>query len=382
QVSLQLDSYNDGSFYHICGGTIVDSFYIMTAAHCILRNDIAILRLADPIYDNGHVAIANLPSPGATLPNNFECVITGWGLIDFSGSVPAILQEAPIPVVEHSVCSQPDWWGSLAKETMVCAGGDGIISGCQGDSGGPLNCFTDEAWRVYGVVSYGPAGMCNQLRKPTVFTRVASFMDWIDKLDIKYCALFRSNPQQYRAVVGEYNLDHYEGSEQLHRVEKIVVHPHWNGDLGLGNDIAILRLADPIYDNGHVAIANLPSPGATLPNNFECVITGWGLIDFSGSVPAILQEAPIHVVAHSVCSQPDWWDSFAKETMVCAGGDGIISGCQGDSGGPLNCFTDGAWRVYGVASFAPSGMCNQLQKPTVFTRVASFMDWIYSVMHN
>uniref|UniRef100_A0A3B3ZRG0 Peptidase S1 domain-containing protein n=1 Tax=Periophthalmus magnuspinnatus TaxID=409849 RepID=A0A3B3ZRG0_9GOBI len=145
------------------------------------------------------------------------------------------------------------------------------------------------------------------------------------------------------------------------------------------NDIAILRLADPIYDNGHVAIANLPSPGATLPNNFECVITGWGLIDFSGSVPAILQEAPIPVVEHSVCSQPDWWDSFAKETMVCAGGDGIISGCQGDSGGPLNCFTDGAWRVYGVASFAPSGMCNQLQKPTVFTRVASFMDWIYSV---
>ncbi|XP_033841863.2 chymotrypsin-like elastase family member 1 [Periophthalmus magnuspinnatus] len=228
QVSLQLDSYNDGSFYHICGGTIVDSFYIMTAAHCILSSD----------------------------------------------------------------------------------------------------------------------------------------------------------PQQYRAVVGEYNLDHYEGSEQLHRVEKIVVHPHWNGDLGLGNDIAILRLADPIYDNGHVAIANLPSPGATLPNNFECVITGWGLIDFSGSVPAILQEAPIPVVEHSVCSQPDWWGSLAKETMVCAGGDGIISGCQGDSGGPLNCFTDEAWRVYGVVSYGPAGMCNQLRKPTVFTRVASFMDWMYSVMYN
>lgn len=49
----------------------------------------------------------------------------------------------------------------------------------QGDSGGPLNCFTDGAWRVHGVVSYGPAGMCNQVRKPTVFTRVSSFMDWM-----------------------------------------------------------------------------------------------------------------------------------------------------------------------------------------------------------
>lgn len=47
------------------------------------------------------------------------------------GGSPAILQVAPINVVEHSVCSQPEWWGSIALETMVCAGGDGIIAGCQ-----------------------------------------------------------------------------------------------------------------------------------------------------------------------------------------------------------------------------------------------------------
>lgn len=52
---------------------------------------------------------------------------------------------------------------------------------------------------------------------------------------------------------------------------------------------------------------------------------------------------------------------------------------QGDSGGPLNCFVDGAWRVHGIASYAPSGSCNQVRKPTVFTRVSSFIDWIYSV---
>lgn len=47
------------------------------------------------------------------------------------GSIPSILQEAPIDVVEHKVCSQSNWWGSNALKTMVCAGGDGIISGCQ-----------------------------------------------------------------------------------------------------------------------------------------------------------------------------------------------------------------------------------------------------------
>lgn len=39
---------------------------------------------------------------------------------------------------------------------------------------------------------------------------------------------------QYRVVVGEYNLDKYEGSEQFIRVERIIVHPAWNEDLAKG----------------------------------------------------------------------------------------------------------------------------------------------------
>ncbi|XP_069559630.1 elastase-1-like [Brachyistius frenatus] len=228
QASLQFDSYNDGSFYHICGGSIIDGFHIMTAAHCILSMD--------------------------------------------------------------------------AKKYLV--------------------------------------------------------------------------------VVGEYNLFEDDGSEQLLRVEKIVVHPAWTGDLGKGNDIALLKLADSVYDNGYVAIADLPYPDQMLPHDFTCYITGWGLMDYSGSVPAILQVAPLNVVEHSVCSQYEWWGSLALRTMVCAGGNGYTSGCQGDSGGPLSCFIDGAWRVHGVVSYGPAGMCNQVSKPTVFTRVSFFQDWMYQVMQS
>lgn len=39
QVSLQMDSYGEGYFSHICGGSILNSYHIMTAAHCILRSD-------------------------------------------------------------------------------------------------------------------------------------------------------------------------------------------------------------------------------------------------------------------------------------------------------------------------------------------------------
>ncbi|XP_043961318.1 elastase-1-like [Gambusia affinis] len=226
QISLQLDLYNEGSFSHICGGSIVHSFYIMTAAHCILSSDVS----------------------------------------------------------------------------------------------------------------------------------------------------------QYRVVAGEYSLFEYEGSEQFTSVEEIIVHPDWNGDLANGNDIALLKLANHIYDNGYVEIANLPYPEQTLPHGFTCYITGWGLMDYTGSVPDKLQVAPLDVVEHAVCSQPEWWGSIALKTMVCAGGDGVISGCQGDSGGPLNCLTDGVWRVHGVVSYGPAGMCNQSFKPTVFTRVSSFLDWMFSVM--
>uniref|UniRef100_A0A3P9CUV7 Elastase-1 n=1 Tax=Maylandia zebra TaxID=106582 RepID=A0A3P9CUV7_9CICH len=204
-----------------------------------------------------------------------------------------------------------------------------------------------------------------------------SVVDSFHIMTAAHCIL-SPDASQYRVVVGEYDLYKLEGSEQFIHVEKITVHPGWNGDLRYGNDIALLRLAGPIYDSGYVAIANLPYPDQTLPHGFTCYITGWGLVDYGGS-PAILQVAPINVVEHSVCSQPEWWGSIALETMVCAGGDGIIAGCQGDSGGPLNCFTDGAWRVHGVVSYGPSGMCNQVFKPTVFTRVSSFEDWMFSV---
>ncbi|XP_034998813.2 chymotrypsin-like elastase family member 2A [Hippoglossus stenolepis] len=186
----------------------------------------------------------------------------------------------------------------------------------------------------------------------------------------------------FRVVVGEYDILHYDGSEQYSPVVEIIVHPDWNGELGKGNDIALLRLADPVYDNGYVAIAELPYPDQMLPHHYTCYITGWGSYDNVGNTPTLLQVAPINIVEHSVCSQPNWWGSIALRTMVCAGGDGMISGCQGDSGGPLSCFTDGAWRVHGVVSYGPSGGCNQVTKPTVFTRVSSFLDWITSIIRS
>lgn len=39
------------------------------------------MKLRQPVYDNGYIAIASLPG-GQMLPNGFTCYITGWGYID------------------------------------------------------------------------------------------------------------------------------------------------------------------------------------------------------------------------------------------------------------------------------------------------------------
>lgn len=53
---------------------------------------------------------------------------------------------------------------------------------------------------------------------------------------------------------------------------------------------------------------------------------------------------------------------------------------QGDSGGPLNCLgPDNRWYVQGVTSFVSSRSCNEVKKPTVFTRTSAFTEWLSDV---
>uniref|UniRef100_A0A2K5SEV0 Chymotrypsin like elastase 3A n=1 Tax=Cebus imitator TaxID=2715852 RepID=A0A2K5SEV0_CEBIM len=145
------------------------------------QNDIALIKLSRSAQLGDAVQLACLPPAGDILPNETPCYISGWGRLYTNGPLPDKLQQALLPVVDYEHCSKWNWWGSSVKKTMVCAGGD-IRSGCNGDSGGPLNCPTEDgAWQVHGVTSFVSAFGCNTLRKPTVFTRVSAFNNWIEE---------------------------------------------------------------------------------------------------------------------------------------------------------------------------------------------------------
>ncbi|KAM4700143.1 chymotrypsin-like elastase family member 1 [Discoglossus pictus] len=181
----------------------------------------------------------------------------------------------------------------------------------------------------------------------------------------------------FRVVLGEHNLSSNDGTEQIIAVNQIIKHANWNtNNVAAGYDIAVLRLASNAVLNSYVKLASLPADGTVLANNYACTITGWGRTSTGGSLPSILQQAPLPVVAHSTCSTSSYWGSTVKTTMVCAGGNGVQSGCNGDSGGPLNCAVGGGYQVHGVTSFVSSLGCNAYLKPTVFTRVSAYIAWI------
>ncbi|XP_027563495.1 chymotrypsin-like elastase family member 1, partial [Neopelma chrysocephalum] len=97
-----------------------------------------------------------------------------------NGQLSSVLLQAYLPVVDYQTCSSSAYWGSTVKNTMVCAGGDGVRSGCQGDSGGPLHCAINGQYQVHGVTSFVSSQGCNVVQKPTVFTRVSAYISWIN----------------------------------------------------------------------------------------------------------------------------------------------------------------------------------------------------------
>ncbi|MEE6482424.1 hypothetical protein FKM82_013237, partial [Ascaphus truei] len=191
-----------------------------------------------------------------------------------------------------------------------------------------------------------------------------------------------SSARTYQVVVGEYDRSVKEGAEQIIPVnpKDIFVHPKWDDScVACGNDIALIKLSRTVQINKEVQLGCLPPAGQLLSNDYPCYISGWGRLYTGGPSPDILQQALLPVVDHAHCTQKSWWGSTVKESMVCAGGD-IKSGCNGDSGGPLNCQApDGRWYIHGVTSFVSSRGCNATSKPTVFTRVSSFNEWIQAV---
>ncbi|XP_015781358.1 chymotrypsin-like elastase family member 2A [Tetranychus urticae] len=213
-VSLQRATTT--GYKHYCAGSLIKSNIVLTAAHCISRikiknlllvtqgksgsqkhfhqvseavihynyneighlNDLALLFLVDhiPVSKLGLTTIA-LPSIKLVnqryygyLPSRLTVI--GWG--NNYGS--RLLRKANLII--HSDIECKFYHGMSYRQGMICAGGNGVAS-CFGDSGGPLILRRGSKSNkdvLFGIVSWGPEN-CGV--RPTVFTNVIHYLNWI-----------------------------------------------------------------------------------------------------------------------------------------------------------------------------------------------------------
>jgi secreted trypsin-like serine protease len=143
------------------------------------------------------------------------------------------------------------------------------------------------------------------------------------------------------------------------------------------DDLAILRLRDPLPIGGPIQIAPLPPDNSDQFVGLTAVAQGWGETELGPFFPCSLQKAAISVVSNAYANAV-----FPEAMRLCDGqlavNDDTISTtpCRGDEGAGLYGPIGDVPTLIGVNSW---GVDCSASWPYVTTRVSSYLPWIYYV---
>uniref|UniRef100_A0A8D0E7Q6 Uncharacterized protein n=1 Tax=Salvator merianae TaxID=96440 RepID=A0A8D0E7Q6_SALMN len=163
-------------------------------------------------------------------------------------------------------------------------------------------------------------------------------------------------------------------------VEKVIPHPSYNNQ-NCTNDIAMLRLKEPLRFSDTVQAACLPLYCQDIPDSATC----WVLAQASARLRNVTVDAaeasaemPIMLAGTKNCSHLCDEDGELSLQAPCTPYfGGSTDSCKVQSGGPLVCQLEHTWHLAGVGSWGP-----QCGDAGHYTKMAKFLNWIHRVMES